>query len=129
MRMVKSQQGVSLISVLLLLIILGFGFTIGVRLFPVYMGYFNVKSVMDEVAHSPGIGGKGYQQVWYSVMKRLDINGVNNIREKDFHMKTVGNQTTLTIKYQVKRHLIGNIDGLINFDYSVHYRSSLNNGG
>lgn len=129
MRMRKSQRGVSFVSVLLLLIILGFGFTIGVRLFPVYMNYFNVKSVMDEVAHSPGIGSKGYRAVWDGVMKRLDINGVNNIREKDFHMKTVGNRTTLTIKYQVKQHLIGNIDGLINFDYSVHYRSTRNSGG
>jgi hypothetical protein len=128
MRTRKSQRGVSLISVFLLLAILGVGFTIGIRLFPVYMDYYNVKSIMDEVAHSPGIGSKNYHDVWDGISKRLDINDINAITQKNFSMKTVGNQTTLTIKYQVKRHLIANIDGLMSFDYAVHYQSK-NSGG
>ena len=128
MRTRNSQRGVSVISVLLLLAILGVGFTIGIRLFPVYMDYYNVKSIMDEVAHSPGIGSKNYHGVWDGISKRLDINDINGITQKNFKMKTVGNQTTLTIKYQVKRHLIANIDGLMSFDYSVHYESK-NSGG
>ena len=127
MRTRKSQRGVSLVSVFLLLAILGVGFTIGVRLFPVYMNYYNVKSILNEVAHSPNIGSENYHAVWNAISKRLDINDINDVTQKDFSMKTVGNQTTLTIKYQVRRHLIGNIDGLISFDYSVHYQS--NNGG
>lgn len=129
MHTLRNQRGVSLISILLLLAILGVGFTLGVRLFPVYMGYYNVKSIMDQVAHSPGIGSKGYNSVWDSLIKRFEINDINGITRKNFKMKTVGNQTTLTIKYQVKRHLIANIDGLINFDYSVHYESKRNSGG
>jgi hypothetical protein len=128
MRTRNSQRGVSLISVLLLLAILGVGFTIGIRLFPVYMDYYNVKSIMNEVAHSPGIGSKNYHGVWDGISKRLDINDINDITQKNFKMKTVGNQTTLTVKYQVKRHLIANIDGLMSFDYSVSYESK-NSGG
>lgn len=128
MRTRNSQRGVSVISVLLLLAILGVGFTIGIRLFPVYMDYFNVKSIMNEEAHSPGIGSKNYRAVWDGISKRLDINDINGITQKNFSMKTVGNQTTLTIKYQIKRHLIGNIDGLMSFDYSVHYESKRNGG-
>lgn len=128
MYMNKRQRGVSFVSVLLLLAILGVGFTIGIRLFPVYMDYYNVRSILNEVAHSPGIGSENYHDVWDGVSKRLDINDINDVTAKNFTMKTVGNQTTLTVKYQVRRHLIGNIDGLMSFDYSVHYEHKGNGG-
>lgn len=121
MRTRKSQRGVSTLTILLLVIIIAFASTIGIRLFPTYMDYYSVRSTLNEVAHSPGIGSKGYGQVWDLINNRLMVNNINNVSIKDFNMNTVGNETTLTIKYQVKKHLIANIDGLIKFDYSVHY--------
>ncbi|AOV17264.1 hypothetical protein BJI67_09480 [Acidihalobacter aeolianus] len=118
----QGQKGASYASILILVALVGVLFVIGVRLFPVYMDYYNVRSIMNEVAHSPGIGSKNYLQVWNSINTRFDINNIDDVHRKDFKMNTVGNETTLTIDYQVKRHLLANIDGLMTFKYSVHYQ-------
>lgn len=125
MRTLKKQRGISVISVLLLLGFLGIASTLFVRLLPVYMDYYGVRSVMNEVAHSPGIGSKSLQEVWDSMSTRLTINNIGGVTQNSLSMKTLGNETTLTVKYHVKKHLIANIDGLIYFDYSVHYKSTL----
>ncbi|AOU97575.1 hypothetical protein BI364_06030 [Acidihalobacter yilgarnensis] len=106
---------------LVLAAVLGVLFVIGVRLFPVYMDYYSVRSIMGEVAHSPNIGSKTYWQVWNAINTRLDINSIDDIHRDNFKMNTVGNETTLTISYEVRRHLLANIDGLIIFKHSVHY--------
>ncbi|OBS10404.1 DUF4845 domain-containing protein [Acidihalobacter prosperus] len=117
----RKQQGVSIASMLVVAAILGVLFVIGVRLFPVYMDYYSVRSIMNEVAHSPGIGKKDYLQVWDAINTRFDINNIDDVHRDDFKMKTVGNETTITISYVVRRHLLANIDGLIIFKHSVHY--------
>ncbi|WP_455380802.1 DUF4845 domain-containing protein [Acidihalobacter prosperus] len=128
MRSRQGQKGVSFASLLLFTAVVGVLVVIGVRLFPVYMSYYSVRSIMREVAHSPGIGHKRYQQVWNAINTRLDINNINGIHRDDLKMNTVGNETTLTISYQVKRHLLANIDGLISFKYSVHYKHAGSSG-
>ncbi|APZ43316.1 DUF4845 domain-containing protein [Acidihalobacter ferrooxydans] len=116
----------SLISIILLLGVIGVLATIGARLIPVYINYYNVRSIMQEVAKSPGIGNKNFSQVFYAIQTRLTINNINSVTEKDISMKTVGNQTTLAVKYTVETPLLGNVDALVHFDYSVHYKNTRN---
>lgn len=126
MRSRQKQKGISVASILIIAVFLGLIFIIGVRLFPVYMDYYSVRGIMNEVAHSPGIGHKNALEVWDAINTRFDINDINNIYRNDFKMNTIGNTTTLTIAYQVKRHLLGNVDGLVNFTYSVQYKHTGN---
>lgn len=122
MRSKKRQKGISVFAILVIASVLGLFFTIGVRLFPVYMDYYNVRSIMKQVAHSPGIGHKNFLGVWDAINERFDINDINGIHRKNLKMSTNNNLTTVTINYVVRRHLLANIDGLISFDYSVTYK-------
>lgn len=117
----RRQGGMSLLSILLILAIAGFVATLAVRLVPVYLQYWNVRSVMNELAHSPDVGSKNFQQICDNLTARFTINNIDAVTCKDLKMQTVGNETTLRVNYTVKQHLIGNIDGLIHFSYAVHY--------
>lgn len=126
MKSPKKQRGLSLISTLLVLAFLGVVATLAVRLVPVYLQYYNVRSVMNELAHLPNVGSMGFQQICNNLTNRFTINNINAVSCKDLKMTTVGNETTLSVKYQVKQHLIANIDGLFYFSYAVHYPAKNN---
>lgn len=113
-RLIK-QRGASLISILIVLLVVGFAITVGIRLVPIYINAYTVKTVLQEVASESRGTDRNPGQIWASIDKRLDINDVENIKREHFVYKRDRGVTTIGVNYEARTRLLGNLDVVARF--------------
>ncbi len=118
LRSPAKQQGITLIGLLIVLSLLGFFAFIGMKLFPVYQEYFSVVQAMKSVSKQPGVSRQPPRQIQEMLIKRMYVSYVESVDKS--HIKVSrGNQPVLTVSYEVRRSLIGNLDFVAKFNESI----------
>ena len=118
MRHIKRQKGITLISLMMILALLGFAFFIGMKLFPVYNEYWSVKQAMSQVAAQPGVSRQSATEIKQMLQRRFDTGYVSSVKSQHIRV-TRSRGYVLNIKYEVRKPLIGNLDFVAKFDESV----------
>ena len=114
------QRGISFIGVILLLAAVGFVVMTVVKLGPSYMTFLTVRSVMEDVREDPSaFADRQGRGIINSLMRRLNINEVRSLNKKDFKMKREADGMKLSVDYEVREHLIGNVDVILVFKHDV----------
>jgi hypothetical protein len=98
---------------------LGFLAMVGVKLVPPYLEFSTVKSIMGEAASDPSLAGKGRREVLSSIEKKLYINDINVVSAADFEYKQGKRGDDLSVAYEVRRPLVGNLDAVMRFQHQV----------
>ena len=121
----KKQIGATFITWLMLAGILGFLAVAGLKLIPVYMEYGTVVSVMEDVVkdQEQTPGRKSPKVIWKSIDKRLSINNVNYVKKENFKYERGNLADTMTIKYEVRKPLFGNLDAVAKFEKSMDVKT------
>ena len=119
----KKQIGATFITWLMLVGILGFLAVAGLKLIPVYMEYGTIVSVMEDVAKEQSPGKKSPTTIWKSIDKRLHINNVRYIKKENFKYERGNLADTMTIKYEVRTPLFGNLDAVAKFEKSMDVKT------
>ena len=119
----KKQIGATFITWLMLAGILGFLAVAGLKLIPVYMEYGTIVSVMEDVAKEQSPGKKSPKTIWKSIDKRLHINNVRYIKKENFKYERGNLADTMTIKYEVRTPLFGNLDAVAKFEKSMDVKT------
>ncbi|MDX1335402.1 MAG: DUF4845 domain-containing protein, partial [Gammaproteobacteria bacterium] len=119
----KKQIGATFITWLMLAGILGFLAVAGLKLIPVYMEYGTIVSVMEDVAKEQSPGKKSPTTIWKSIDKRLHINNVRYIKKENFKYERGNLADTMTIKYEVRTPLFGNLDAVAKFEKSMDVKT------
>jgi hypothetical protein len=110
-------------SILVILSLIIFFVTLLFKLGPVYMGFWTIKSVMDNVAEQSTPIGGGTREIANQIGKRLDINNVGQVSVKDFKIRrTDENLYEVTLDYEQRQHLFFNIDTVLTFAYQVEVK-------
>jgi len=109
---------------LLVLVIIGFFVMILLKIGPVYLENYSVKSVLNSLATEPLITKKSSQEIKKIIMKRLKINGVYNFDRKNIKVKRTPGMVTVDINYTVQKDMVGNIDVLISFSEQLELVSN-----
>ena len=114
----SKQSGLTLISFVMVLAVLGFFALIGMKLFPIYAEYYAVVRSMKTVQAMPGSGKFPPQKVWDLFSRNLYINYSKNVKR---HHVTVQrkNGYVLRVAYEVREPLMFNLDVVAKFDKSV----------
>jgi len=118
------QQGVSVLGLLFGFILVAFIAVVLMRIVPVYVGYWTVKSAMDSIAQSPEpiIGGK--PTIMSMINRRMEINDVSGIDPKAFQIqKTKDGAYDVKVAYERREHLFGNIDVVLVFNHAVEVKA------
>ncbi len=122
MHVMKRQDGGALITVLLCLVVFGsIGFA-GLKLAPVYIENFGVKSSLESMENDGSLHGKSKMELERMLNKRLQINDVTRVEKSDVTIKTKPRETTIRVAYEVLIPLMSNLDFLVTFDDSVVLR-------
>lgn len=112
------QTGMTLIGFLFVLAIAGFFAFLAMRLFPVYSEYYSVVSDMKGIAAEPGVANMSPERIRDLLNRRFYISYVESVKPE--HIKiTRNNGYNLTIKYEVRRPLVYNLDFVAMFDKTV----------
>jgi Tfp pilus assembly major pilin PilA len=108
MRIISNrQQGMTTIGLLLVLVVIALFALSAVRIIPIYIENFAIKSVLTAVQDDQRIDAKSKAAIWESLSKRLYINEVRLIKREHVGISRENGQTTVTITYESRRPYIG----------------------
>ena len=119
MKLRHSQQGMTFIGIAVILAILAFFVVLVLRLAPSYLEYFSVKSSIDSLKQEPGITQDSALEIKKLLDRRFIINDVKNATKEDVTITKEGDVTTVGIQYEVRNHVLGNVDAVMMFDHSI----------
>lgn len=115
MQTVKKQQGMTMIGWLLVIILFVCLALVAMRLIPVYLDGYKVSQSMESLSAESGIGSKSIAELRKMLMRRLDVNMVNDVTAEDVTFTRRGNVITIEIEYEARRKLFGNLYAVVVF--------------
>lgn len=128
-KLTKNQTGMSTIVLIVIIGLFGYAIFIGLKITPVYMEYFSIRSAVDGLAEEMKTRQMSKPQYMNLMRKRLDINyvsidgltpsrdGCDKTKKDVFYFKTTKKSTEVGVNYEKRIPMIANIDFLISFDY------------
>ena len=116
MQSINKQRGLTFISWLVILIVAGFLVLIGIKITPVYLDHFAVKSALESVKTEPFAARKSVRELRSMIMKRLDVNSIRHVNKEHISIKRSSGVTTIKIAYEERRHVAHNIALVMTFE-------------
>ena len=121
--LLKHQEGITFLGILIIVGMLGCFFLFGLRAFPLYTEYFSIKQSMKAVAAQPYKSRSSAKLVRRLLLKNLDINSVysfnqDNIKEVTKLKKKKGKKI-LYFKHDISERLFGELYLTIKVDESI----------
>ena len=113
------ECGLTMISWLLILSMIGFFVMVGLKVVPVYMQHYTIKNVVESLEQEPLISRKPVGEIRKMLMNRLDVNHVRNINRDHINIRRTGGITTVEISYEERRPIAGNLDVIMSFNESI----------
>ncbi|UTW03803.1 DUF4845 domain-containing protein [Amphritea atlantica] len=108
------QRGVSFFSLIIILIVAGIFFSVGMKLFPAYWDHGLVTSMMEELVAEPETASDSPTATRLKISKRLRINQVRLSKEAIKIQEREGVKT-LTLQYDVTVPMFYNVDAVVKF--------------
>lgn len=118
MRSLEKQRGMTSAAWLALVLVVGFVTIVGIRVVPAYIDYYTVVSVAQSVQRDPGLSTATSDRVREVLRKRMNINNVDDLGDA-ITIKRPGGDIELTIDYEVRRDLFGNMALVMHFQRRV----------
>ncbi|WP_019303542.1 DUF4845 domain-containing protein [Xanthomonas oryzae] len=114
--MKRKQSGMTLMSFVVVLAVVGFGLYIGMKLFPMYQEYYSVRAAMKGLANEPGSANMDPSKLQDLFFRRLYINYSENVKKEDVKFEQIEGGWRMKVNYEVRRELVGNLDVVGKFD-------------
>ena len=118
------QKGMTGTGWLVVLALIGFFSLLTIKLVPVYLEHYSVKTVLASLENEPLITQKSVAEVKKMVHRRLKVNGVYDVDQKGLKVKRESGVLTVEMTYEVKKHMVGNVDVLVSFSDKVELVSN-----
>lgn len=119
MRTLKQQKGVTAIGWLIILGLIAFFVMIALRLFPIYAEKYNIVASLNSLTKEPQVTRKSKADIQKLILRRFLINDVKNAGRKNITITKRAGVLNVTVKYQVKTKLFGELSLVADIDESV----------
>lgn len=123
MQSLKKQRGMTGIGWLLVLFLIGFFSFLAIKLIPIYLEHYSIKTVIESLNDEPLISKKSPAEVRKLIKKRLKINSVYDFKKEYLTIKKGGGVMTVSVAYDVVEPMIGNVSVLVSFKEQVEFVS------
>ena len=117
--MVSKPRGMTLMSFVIVLVVVGFFALIIMKLFPMYSEYYNLKGVMEEYAAQPNSAAIPTAQMHNELNRRFGIAYIDSVQKEHIKVVREGGVSKLNIAYEVRVPLFANLDVVGKFDNTV----------
>ncbi|MDS4068511.1 MAG: DUF4845 domain-containing protein [Candidatus Competibacter sp.] len=96
----------TVIGMLLLIVVIAFAALIGMKVVPMYVQYFSIKSTIENIRKEPLLAQMTPSDIQNQIQKRFDIGYVDNIKARDLKIRNERNGgRVLDLIYQDERSL------------------------
>lgn len=113
------QRGMTAVGWVLVLGLIAFFTLITLRLVPFYLEYSQVSSIVESLHEEPGITKKTKSEIIRMIFKRFSVNNVRDIDKEAITITKADGILTVSISYERRDHLLGNVDVVAKFDKST----------
>lgn len=125
--MKRTQRGMTLLSFVIVLAVVGFAAYIGMKLFSMYSEYYAVRQALRGLQAEPGIAQQDPARIKNLFFRRLNISYSENVKPEHVTLqrRQDGPGWDMEVKYEVRKELVGNLDVVGKF----HASEELSNTG
>lgn len=117
MQTLRRQRGITMMSLVALLVLIGFVTIMGVRLVPIYLEYWRIAKVAESVQQDRQLAEASIREIRQALSSRLTLNNVRdrNVNEI-YQIQQRDGSLAITVSYEERRHLIFNLDVVASFE-------------
>ncbi len=115
----ETQRGMTVIGMLMLLIVIAFVVLIAMKVVPMYIQYFSIKSTIESIRKEPQLAQMSTQDIQNAIQKRFDIGYVDNITARDLKIRNENRGRVLDLEYQDERELFYGLSILLKANESI----------
>lgn len=115
----EKQKGVTVLQILFYGIFIALGVVISVNLVPPYLEHMSVKGALNDLSKQTEIKNQSPRKIQDFLLRRFQVNDVRNVKATDLEIDKRDGKMSLSLSYEVRVHLIGNIDAVLVFDDKV----------
>ena len=129
MKSINRQSGISFVFMLVLIGLFGYAIFIGIKLAPVYMEFYSIRSSIDGLAAEMKTRNMNRKQAIDLLDRRLTTNyvsvgelkppciGCEQGKKDVFHFKRTKKETEIGIHYEKRVPMVANVTAALEFDY------------
>lgn len=116
---IKRQQGLTFISLIFVLAILGFFVLLGLKIVPIYIDHSKVVNALKGLETTPDLLTKSPDEIKIALNKRFSMNYVSAVTASDIKITKRGAYLKVQIAYEVVEKIMGNASVLVDFDDQI----------
>jgi len=115
----QKQKGMTAIGWLLIIVLVIIVAIVALKLMPVYLDGYKVYQSLASLEEDNNARGKGPAELRAMLMKRLDINMVNDVTKDDISISRGKTGYEVEVSYEARRQLFGNLYAVVVFSKAV----------
>ncbi len=117
--MFAKQRGITLVSFIIVLVVIGFFVYMGMVIGPSYSEYYGVVKSMKSLAGQSDSEKADVAKLRNDLQKYFDVGYVESVQAKELKLTRNKSQNEIDLNYEVRRPFIYNIDFVMKFDFST----------
>ncbi len=99
------QRGMTVIGMLLLMIAIAFVALVGMKVIPMYIQYYSIKSAIESIRKEPQLAQMSVPDIQNAIQKRFDIGYVENVQARDLKIRNDRGGRVIDLVYNDEREL------------------------
>ena len=113
----KHQTGLTMITWIILIAMIGFIGIFAFKLIPIYMDYYTINNALTTVAKG-ATPGEAPGQLKKAIDNVFDVNSVTAVKVDDIDIKpdSDGKGLVMNLNYDARTDFIGNVDLVVHFE-------------
>src|SRR3546814_3888871 len=129
--MKRTQRGMTLLSFVIVLAVVGFAAYVGMKLFPMYSEYYSVKQALKGLQAEPDIANRDPAKIKDLFFRRLYISYSENVKPENVKLqrRQDGPGWDMEVNYEVRRseEHTSELQSLMRISYAVFCLKKKNN--
>ena len=115
----RSQQGMTFLGLLCILVLVGIILYAGIRLVPVYLNYMNIVRTLNAVAADFKGDNPSPEAIRTSLSRHWEVQAISAVDDKDIEITKDDSGVSMHVAYDDSEPYIGNVSLAVHFDKTV----------
>lgn len=115
----ERQRGMTVIGMLLLIIVIAFVALIAMKVVPMYVQYFSIKSTIESIRKEPQVAQMSPMDIQNAIQKRFDIGYVDNVQARDLKIRNERSGRVIDLMYEDQRELFYGLHVVLKVNESI----------
>lgn len=123
MKFARSQKGLSMLSWLVVLCIVGFLASVFLKVFPHYMDFYSLQKIVTSAETESAYQLRSPNDFYAHVNRGIEVNNLEFDLKDMMDVRMENNEFLVHLKYEQRESLIENLDLVVHFDREYRVRA------